>query len=382
MRPDRHSDLSSPLARPAPARSAPARPVFADDAARWQAVRARDRQADGAFVFAVRTTGVYCRPSCSARPARRANVEFFATREAAEAAGYRPCKRCQPDTMDANRKLVERACTLLAQSEETPPLSQIAARLKLSPSALTRLFQRELGVSPRDYLTQAKRARFRTALRNGENIAEATFGAGYGSSSRVYEGERAGLGMTPATYRKGGLGAAIDYAIATSPLGKLLVAATPRGICAVFIGDSEALLQAALQQDFPSATIARNQGALQARVDAVLARLEGRKGTALAAPDLPLDIRATAFQWQVWKALTEIPEGQTRSYGEIAASIGQPTAARAVGRACATNPLSIVVPCHRAVGSSGALTGYRWGVKRKQKLLEREKQRAGGRGGD
>ena len=252
----------------------------------------------------------------------------------------------------------------------------MAAKLKLSPSALTRLFQRELGLSQREVLAQAKRERFRTALRNGDNIADATFGAGYGSSSRVYEGERAGLGMTPATYRKGGLGAAIDYAIAPSALGKLLVAATSRGICAVFIGDSEAVLTSELQQDFPAATIVRNDGALKARVDSVLARLEGRKRTALAASDLPLDIRATAFQWQVWKALTEIPEGQTRTYGEIAAALGHPRAARAVGRACATNPVSIVVPCHRAIGASGSLTGYRWGVKRKQKLLAREKERA------
>lgn len=368
MRPDRHRDLSPPVAT---------RAAVADDEARWRAVRARDRAADGQFVFAVRTTGIFCRPSCSARPARRANVEFFATPQAARDAGYRPCKRCQPEALDANRKLVERACALLARDEQTPALAAVAARLHLSPSALTRLFQRELGVSPRDYLSQAKRRRFRAALRNGDNIADATFGAGYGSSSRVYEGERAGLGMTPATYRKGGLGAQIDYAIAPSPLGKLLVAATARGVCAVFIGDSEALLLAELKQDFPAAAIARNDAALQPRLAAVLARLDGRKGTAIAASDLPLDIRATAFQWQVWQALTEIPEGQTRSYGEIAASIGQPQAARAVGRACATNPVSIVVPCHRAVGASGALTGYRWGVKRKRKLLEREKERAG-----
>lgn len=366
MRPDRQSDLAPPTQAAA----------FVDDAARWQAVRARDRGADGAFVFAVRTTGIYCRPSCSSRSARRHNVEFFAAPGEALRAGYRPCKRCQPDTQQSGRKLVERACKLLTQDEDAPSLSDVAARLKLSPSALTRLFQRELGLSPRDYLAQAKRARFRSALRNGEDIAAATFGAGYGSSSRVYEGERAGLGMTPATYRKGGLGAEIDYAIAASPLGKLLVAATERGICAVFIGDSEALLQEELRQDFPAATIARDDAALKPRIEAVLARLDGRKRTALAARDLPLDIRATAFQWQVWKALTEIPEGQTRTYGEIAASIGQPKAARAVGRACATNPVSIVVPCHRAIGSSGSLTGYRWGVKRKQKLLEREKARA------
>lgn len=367
MRPDRPSELAPP------AHAA----VFADDAARWQAVRARDRGADGAFVFAVRTTGIYCRPSCSSRTAKRNNVEFYATPPAAQQAGYRACKRCQPDTLASGRKLVERACKLLTQDEETPALSDVAAKLKLSPSALTRLFQRELGLSPREYLAQAKRERFRAALRSGEDIAAATFGAGYGSSSRVYEGERAGLGMTPATYKKGGLGAHIAFAIAPSPLGKLLVAATDRGICAVFLGDSDAVLQEELRQDFPAAQIARDDAALKPRIEAVLARLEGRRRTAIAARDLPLDIRATAFQWQVWKALTEIPEGQTRTYGEIAAALGHPKAARAVGRACATNPVSIVVPCHRAIGSTGSLTGYRWGVKRKQKLLEREKQRAG-----
>ena len=208
MRPDRHSDLEPK----------PPGATFADDAARWQAVKHRDRGADGAFVFAVRTTGVFCRPSCSSRAARRTNVEFFPAPPQAQAAGYRACKRCQPDTMQSGRRLLERACKLLTQDEESSSLSDVAAKLKLSPSALTRLFQRELGLSPREFLAQAKRERFRTALRNGEDIATATFGAGYGSSSRVYEGERAGLGMTPATYRKGGLGAAIDFTISPSPL--------------------------------------------------------------------------------------------------------------------------------------------------------------------
>jgi AraC family transcriptional regulator of adaptative response/methylated-DNA-[protein]-cysteine methyltransferase len=257
-------------------------------------------------------------------------------------------------------------------------LGRLAKQLKLSPSQLTRLFQRHLGMSPRDYAAQKKFARLRSSLKSGNAVADATYDAGFGSSSRVYERADAALGMTPATYAKGGMGATIAYAIAPSPLGKLLVAATARGICAVFLGDSDAALEKELRQDFPLAEIERDDRGLKARVDAVLARLDGAKPTRLGARDLPLDLRATAFQWQVWKALTDIPAGQTRTYGQIAAQIGKPQAARAVGRACATNPVSIIVPCHRAIGSSGALTGYRWGVPRKKKLLAEEASRKAG----
>ncbi len=356
-------------------------PSFASPAARWDAVRARDAAADGAFVFAVKTTGIFCRPSCSARAAKRANVDFFASCPQARAAGFRPCKRCQPEAPSKGRALVERACALLtdAETDEPLPLSDVAKQLKLTPSALTRLFSRELGLTPREFLAQQKRRRFRNALKEGQPIAEATFDAGYGSSSRVYESDGAGLGMTPATYRRGGEGAAIAWAIAPSAFGKVLVAATTRGICAVFLGDNENKLLSELRADCPAAEIVPADNKMKARVEAVLARLDGRKPTSLLAKDLAFDIRATAFQWQVWKALTEIPAGQTRSYGEIAAAIGHPGAARAVGRACATNPVSIVVPCHRAIGSTGGLTGYRWGVQRKKKLLEQEKARAGAR---
>jgi len=351
---------------------------FANQAARWDAVKARDASADGAFVFAVKTTGVFCRPSCSARPAKRENVAFFGSCPEARQAGFRPCKRCQPETPSKGRALVERASALLndAESDEPKALSAVAKALKLTPSALTRLFRRELGLTPREFLAQRKRSRFRKALKDGQPIAEATYDAGYGSSSRVYESDGAGLGMTPATYRRGGEGAEIAWAIAPSAFGKVLVAATQRGICAVFLDDSESKLLSELRGDFPAAEIVPGDSKMKARVAAVMARLDGRKPTSLLAKDLAFDIRATAFQWQVWKALTEIPAGQTMTYGQIATAIGHPGAARAVGRACATNPVSIVVPCHRAIGSTGSLTGYRWGVERKKKLLEREKSRA------
>jgi AraC family transcriptional regulator of adaptative response/methylated-DNA-[protein]-cysteine methyltransferase len=351
---------------------------FASPASRWNAVRARDAAADGAFVFAVKTTGIFCRPSCSARSAKRENVDFFASCQQARSAGYRPCKRCQPENPAKGRALVQQASALLSASDSDEPkaLSAVAKALKLTPSALTRLFRRELDITPREFLAQRKRSRFRQALKDGQPIAEATYDAGYGSSSRVYESDGAGLGMTPATYRRGGEGAQIAWAIAPSAFGKVLVAATERGICAVFLGDSEAKLLGELRADFPAAHIVAGDGKMKARVEAVLARLDGRKPTSLLAKDLAFDIRATAFQWQVWKALTEIPAGETRTYGQIAAAIGHPGAARAVGRACATNPVSIVVPCHRAIGSSGSLTGYRWGVERKKKLLAQEKAQA------
>ena len=234
----------------------------------------------------------------------------------------------------------------------------------------------ELGLTPRDWLVAKKRERFRKALRGGEKVTEALYGAGYGSSSRVYETSDKALGMTPATYAKGGAGAEIDYTTVDSDYGRVLVAATYKGIAAVFLGDSDKSLERDLKRDFPAAALHRNDDALGARVKGVLARLYGRKPSALDAPDVPLDIVGTAFQWKVWKALTEIPAGQTRTYGEIAKRIGEPKAARAVGRACATNQAAGVIPCHRAVGATGALTGYRWGVARKERLLAEERRRS------
>ena len=347
----------------------------------WHAVQQRDRAWNGRFWFSVKSTGVYCLPSCAARPPLRKNVAFHVSPDAAEAAGFRACKRCKPRDWHAEAGLskpVARACALFDSAEaDTPPsLAEVARRVGLTANTLSKRFVAELGVAPRDWLVARKRERFRKALRGGESVAGALYGAGYGSPSRVYENSDKALGMTPATYAKGGAGAHIDYTTADSDYGRVLVAATHKGIAAVFLGESDRTLERDLKRDFPAADITRNDGALGARVKGVLARLYGRKPSALDAPDVPLDIVGTAFQWKVWKALTEIPAGQTRTYGEIAQRIGEPKAARAVGRACATNQAAVVIPCHRAVGASGSLTGYRWGVARKERLLAEERRRS------
>jgi AraC family transcriptional regulator of adaptative response/methylated-DNA-[protein]-cysteine methyltransferase len=347
----------------------------------WTAVQRRDRASNGRFWFSVRSTGVYCLPSCAARPPLRKNVAFHASPEAAEAAGFRPCKRCKPRDWQAELGLsrsVARACALfeVADTDSPPSLSQVARQVGVTANTLSKRFVAELGLTPRDWLIARKRERFRKALRNGEKVSEALYGAGYGSPSRVYESSDKALGMTPATYAKGGAGAHIDYTTVDSDYGRVLVAATRKGIAAVFLGDSDRALERDLKHDFPAADLARNDQALAPRVKGVLARLYGRKPTALDAPDVPLDIVGTAFQWKVWKALTEIPAGETRTYGEIAKTIGAPGSARAVGRACATNQASGVIPCHRAVGADGSLTGYRWGVGRKERLLADERRRS------
>lgn len=347
----------------------------------WQALLRRDRTFNGRFWFSVRSTGVYCLPSCAARAPLRRNVDFHASPDAAEAAGFRACKRCKPREWRADLGLsqpVARACALFdSDLSDTPPsLAAVARKVGLSSGALSKRFIAELGVNPRDWLAARKRLRFRKALRSGEKVADALYGAGYGSPSRVYESSDKTLGMTPATYARGGAGAHIDYTTADSDYGRVLVAATRKGIAAVFLGDNDRALEKSLHNDFPAAEIARNDRALGPRVKSVLARLYGRKPTALDAPDVPLDIVGTAFQWKVWKALTEIPAGQTCTYGEIARRIGEPKAARAVGRACATNQAAGVIPCHRAVGADGSLTGYRWGVARKERLLAEERRRS------
>jgi len=354
--------------------------AFPDPDSCWRAVQHRERAYNGRFWFSVKTTGVYCLPSCAARPALRKNVAFHASPEAAEAAGFRPCKRCKPRDWQVELSLsrpVARACALFdaADTDAPPSLSEVARKVGVSANTLSKRFVAELGVAPRDWLVAKKRERFRKALRSGESVAGALYGAGYGSPSRVYENSDKSLGMTPATYARGGAGAHIDYTTVDSDYGRVLVAATHKGIAAVFLGDSDRSLERDLKQDFPAADIRRNDHVLAPRVKGVLARLYGRKPSALDAPDVPLDIIGTAFQWKVWKALTEIPPGETRSYGEIARRIGEPTAARAVGRACATNQAAGVIPCHRAVASNGSLNGYRWGVARKERLLAGERKR-------
>ena len=342
------------------------------DADRWQAVLDRDRSLDGSFVYAVRSTGIYCRTGCPSRRPRRKQVEFFPLPAAAEQAGYRACRRCHP--REAVRRhphvdLAERACRALdAAGGERLTLAGLAHQLSVSAAHLQRVFSRTTGISPRAYADAVRAGRLRRALRSGETVSRALYGAGYGSPSRVYEGRGRTMGMTPATYRQGGAGMQISYTTADSPLGKLLVAATARGLCFVSLADSDRALERALGAEFPKAEPTRADQGMGRIVRDVLARLSGRAPHA----ELPLDIQATAFQRAVWQALQRIPAGQTVSYAELAKRIGRPKAVRAVASACASNNVAIVIPCHRVVRSDGGLGGYRWGVKRKQELLRAE----------
>ena len=343
---------------------------------RWQAVLARDARADGTFVFAVRSTGIYCRPSCPARRPRRAQVAFFPRPEAAEEAGFRACRRCRPHEAagaDPGITLVQQACRYIEEHLDGPlSLRAISTRFDLGPHALQRVFMRILRITPRQYVDACRMDRVKARLRAREAVASALYAAGYGSSSRLYERAPARLGMTPATYRRGGRHMRIGYTIAGSPLGRLLVAATERGVCAVSLGDSDARLETALRAEYPEAEIHRDERGLGTWVGALTSYLEGVRPH-LA---LPLDIQATAFQHRVWETLQAIPYGETRSYAEIARAIGRPTGARAVARACATNPVSLVIPCHRVVRGDGGLGGYRWGLERKRALLDRERATA------
>jgi len=346
------------------------------DDRRWRAVRARDPRFDGAFVFGVRSTGIYCRPSCPARRPRRRNVVFFTVAEAAEGAGFRSCRRCRPreaSPRDREAARVRTVCRRIEASAGSPlSLASLSAEVGWGPHHLQRTFKRIVGVSPRQY-ADALRLRFlRERLRKGDPVTTAIYDAGYGSSSRVYERAPHRLGMTPATYRRGGRGMRLAYAIAPSILGQLLVAATDRGVSAVRLGDSEQELLDSLRAEFPAADVTPDEAGVGAWLKAVLRRIEGGPPHA----DLPLDIRGTAFQQRVWDALRAIPSGEVRTYGEIARSIGQPTASRAVARACATNPVAVVIPCHRVVPGSGGTGGYRWGAERKRELLERERSTA------
>lgn len=350
----------------------------ADDR-RWHAVESRDVAEDGRFVYAVRSTGIYCRPSCPSRRPRRAGVEFFATPDAAELGGYRECRRCRPRfgaAIPPGLSSVRRACAFIqAHADEPLTLLAIAAHVDMSQFHLQRMFTRLVGISPRAYQDALRADAFRGHLRHGTSLSGATYEAGYGSSSRVYEQKPTGVGMSPAAYRVGGKGLVVSYTIADSPLGRLLVAGTEAGVCAVKLGDRDRALEADLRAEYPRASVARDTRVRSGWVRGILAHLAGR------APhlDLPIDVRATAFQWKVWRYLQSIPWGETRSYSQVARAIGQPSATRAVARACATNPVALLVPCHRVVGKDGRLTGYRWGVERKRTLLDRERSRSAAR---
>lgn len=344
----------------------------------WQKVMSRDARQDGRFVFAVRTTGVYCRPSCPSRRPRRDSVEFFATPQEAERAGYRACLRCKPTQVSEQAQYVLKARQLLDNAEGVLTLSQLSKRIGVSPFHLQRLFKRATGLSPREYQSALRTQQVKQQLRQGSDVTTALYEAGFSSPSRLYESSARQLGMTPGAYRAGGAKTAIAFAIASSPLGHLLVAATPRGVCAIRFGESAQELERELRQEFHAAELSRNDSGLRGYVDMIVAAIRGDK-TSL---DLPLEIRATAFQRRVWDVLRQIPRGETRSYADIAREIGAPAAVRAVARACASNPVAVAVPCHRVIRSDGGLAGYRWGMKRKQKLLTSELSSSGdGTGG-
>ena len=346
-------------------------PAFSSDGQRWKAILARDQRADGAFLYAVRSTGVYCRPTCSSRLPQRENVVFFTSSSAAEAAGFRPCKRCSPRDASArehHRVAIIRACKLIEDSEEQPRLKHLAAAVGMSSSHFHRLFKEIVGVTPKAYATTLRMDRLRSGLTPGSSITQSIYDAGFSSVSRFYERSRATLGMTPSTYKNGAAGLRIRVAVANSFLGLLMVAATDRGLCSIDLGDTPQSLRERLQKRFPKAEFCQDDSGFAEWVSRVVAFIEApARGL-----DLPLDIQGTAFQQRVWKALEGIPPGSTKSYAEIAAQIGRPTAARAVARACASNRIAVVIPCHRAVRSDGGLGGYRWGSERKRRLLERE----------
>ena len=341
------------------------------DEQRWQAVIDRDASQDGQFVFAVRTTGVYCRPSCKCRQPLRQNVHFYDSPAQAEAAGFRACKRCAPDRLAFEAEIGARVCAFIdAHLDERLTLDRLGEAVGLSPAHLQRVFKQVTGVSPRQYVEARRVGQLKANLREGQPIAAALYDAGFSSSSRVYEESGAKLGMTPAAYRKGGAGMHIRYTISECPLGYLLVGATERGLCAVSLGDSPAAVEQWLQTDYPQAELEQADAGLAAVVEQLVRHLAGD----LPHLDLPLDVQATAFQLRVWETLRQIPYGETRSYAQVAQALGEPTAARAVARACASNRVALVIPCHRVVRGDGDLSGYRWGVKRKAVLLATERQ--------
>ncbi len=343
----------------------------------WQAVMTRDARFDGQFVFAVSSTKVYCRPSCPSRRPRRERVSFFRVPEAAEKAGFRACLRCKPRSnanVDPQLAMVQRVCQLLDasglnSSGETVKLAELATQAGVSAFHLQRTFKRVMGISPRQYVTARRFGNFKQLVREGESVTNALYDSGFNSSSRVYEQAAEELGMTPATYGRGGRGVTIDYTIVASPFGRLLVAVTERGVCAVRMSDSDAELEQDLRTEFSEATIQRADASLRKTVHQILNHLTNNEPHL----DLPLDVRSTAFQRQVWEKLRAIPYGQTVSYSEVAKSLGKPGAVRAVGRACATNPVALVIPCHRVVREDESLGGYRWGLERKKKLLAHER---------
>jgi AraC family transcriptional regulator of adaptative response/methylated-DNA-[protein]-cysteine methyltransferase len=338
---------------------------------RWAALRARDARADGSFFYSVSTTGVYCRPSCAARPARPEHVAFHATAAAAERAGFRPCKRCKPDQPPLAERQAARVaelCRLIERSEEPPSLEQLARHAGLSAFHTHRLFKAVTGVTPRAYAAAQRAARVKAELAKSGSVTQAIYGAGFSGSGRFYAQSNQLLGMTPTHLRAGGEGLAIRFAIGECSLGSILVAATERGVCAILLGDDPEQLAHDLERRFPRAQLIGADAGFERLVAEVVGLVEQPR----VGRELPLDVRGTAFQRRVWQALREIPAGQTTSYTQLAEAIGAPKAVRAVAQACGKNPLAVAIPCHRVVRTDGALSGYRWGVERKRALLARE----------
>lgn len=365
--------------------NAPIEPLVADpptgdrtsddthDNPRWTAVLARDAARDGEFVFAVSTTGVYCRPSCAARRPRRENVKFFTTPEQAERAGYRACLRCRPKAASGNSQSdgVKAICRYIEQHLDEPlTLNRLGKEFRQSPFHLQRRFKAVLGITPREYADSCRLRLLKRNLQAGDSVTRAMYDAGYSSSSRLYERTASQLGMTPDKYRRGAIAATIRYTCADSPLGRMLIAATERGICAIQFARTDGELIEGLKREFPFAARKPDDAGLRAWVDMLLEHMHGRE----LDSSLPLDIRATAFQRRVWAHLQSIPFGKTESYSQVAKAIRRPSAVRAVARACATNPVAVAIPCHRVVREDGTMGGYRWGIERKRQLLEMEQR--------
>lgn len=341
---------------------------------RWAAIVARDAQADGCFYYSVKTTGVYCRPSCAARQARPENVAFHASMDDAERAGFRPCKRCKPDRpslVEQHAAAVTEACRLIEAAETAPALATLAGQVGISTYHFHRVFKAVTGLTPREYAAAHREKRLRSELERSETVTQAIFDAGYNASSRFYEKSAAVLGMTPSHYRAGGQDQDIRFAIGECSLGAILVAQSARGVCAILLGDDADALARDLQDRFPHANLIGGDAGFEQLVAQVVGFIEA---PALGL-DLPLDVRGTAFQQRVWQALRDIPVGETASYLDIAQRIGSPKSVRAVAQACAANALAVAIPCHRVLRSDGALSGYRWGVERKKALLDKESAR-------
>ncbi|HEX9622217.1 MAG TPA: bifunctional DNA-binding transcriptional regulator/O6-methylguanine-DNA methyltransferase Ada [Polyangiaceae bacterium] len=353
-------------------------PARTENDPRWTAVCARAPGADGTFFYSVKTTGVYCRPSCAARRARPENVAFHASAADAERAGFRPCKRCRPDQAPAgtrNAARIARLCRLIESRERAPALDELARHANLSRYYTHRLFKAVTGVTPKAYAAAHRARRMREQLRSRDSVTAAIYGAGYGSSARFYDESNERLGMTPTQYRAGGTELRIRFATGRCSLGCVLVAKSERGVCAILLGDGPAELLRELERRFPRGRLIE----ADAKFEALVATVVGLVEDPSTASELPLDIRGTAFQERVWKALSRIPAGKTVTYSELASAIGEPKAVRAVARACAQNALAVAVPCHRVVRTDGSLSGYRWGVERKRELLRREEKGPGAR---